>query len=265
MFRVSRPAIYSTALAAAFVISVSIAAGLTTTQVATDIQAQVAEARTVAVLRATATHVAELKASHLVISATLAPTSEVEQMVNTGSAMIPLSEAPTAQVEALDVPVTIYPQSLQPTLTPVPPGVATVNANIESHHSTGTPMATDAATATDTPLAFPINTETPRPEQTPAEAVVIVTLEMMPTATYAPTLTIEPPPTPQPTDAPKATAIPTPVPTPQPVATDTVEVTPIPLLTETATQAPTVEPSATATSVLVSPLATPTEEATAAP
>jgi len=243
-------------------ISLTFAVGLPLNNVQ---QGAIAKANTAEVLQATATHVAELKERYLVISTTIQ--SAPEQIVNSDSVMIPLNEAPTEQVEAL-VPVTIYPTPPQPASTNVPPGAATVNADIDTHRSTGTPVAT----VTDTPLAFPIVTETPQPEQTPDDSfAVVVTLEMIPTATFAATLTIEPPPTPAPTDAPKATVIPS----PQPVVTDTVDVTPVPLPTETAAQAPTIEPSATATSgPLVSIIATPvqptiepsaTEEATAAP
>ena len=254
----------STLASGVFACAVAIATGLSTHMALTQAEANIAEAKTVEVLQATATKIAEQKERTLVISATLIPTSEVEQMVNAGNPMIPLHEAPTAPVEAL-APVTIYPTPIQPTSTTVPPGVATVTANIDTHYSTGTPVATDDPTST--PLALPLLTETPTPDEVLA---VVVTLDMQPTATYAPTLTLtpEPPPTPAPTDAPKATVIPT----PQPVTTSTVDVTPIPLPTETATQAPTVEPSATVTSgPLVSVLPTPeivpsvTEEATAAP
>jgi len=245
MFRVS-PAIYSTALAAAFVISVSVAAGMATTQVATDMQASVAEARTVEVLRATATRIAEQKQNTLVISTTIQDAPD--QIVSNDSAGIPLHEAPTSEVVALNPPVTIYPT---PQMTPqyVPPGAATVNADIAIQRSTGTPMATDDTPST--PLAFPIVTETPTPAHTPIGDVMIVTLEMLPTETYAPTLTIEPPPTPAPTDVPKSTQAP---------LTSTVEpsATPEPIVT------PTIEPAVT-DSPLVSPLATPTMEATAAP
>lgn len=211
-------------------------------------QGAIAQARTVEVLQATATRIAELKPDHLVILATLAPTSEIEQMVDTGSAMIPMHEAPTSEVVALNPPVTIYPTPLQPTSTTVPPGHATVNA-IADQRSTGTPMATDAPTSM--PLAFPIITVTPTPEHTPIEAAMIVTLEMLPTETYAPTLTIEPPPTPAPTDVPKSTQAP-------PTSTVEPSATPEPIVT------PTIEPTVT-DSPLVSPLATPTMEATAAP
>ena len=263
MFRVSRPAIYSTALAAAFVISMSVAAGLTTTQVATGIQARVAEARTVEVLQATATRIAEQKQNTLVISTTI---QDAPETIVSNDSAIPLHEAPTAQVEALNPPVTIYPQPLQPTSTNVPPVPADVTADIDTQdtqRSTG--AATAATAASNTPLPFPIITDTPTPEATSDETLIVVTLELLATATYAPTLTLtpEPPPTPQPTDAPKATIAPTPTNTVEPTQT------PAPIPTETATQMATVEPSAT--SVLISPIATPTiepsatEEATAAP
>ena len=238
----------STLASGVFACAVAIATGLSTHMALTQAEANIAQARTVEVLQATATRIAELKPDHLVISATLAPTSEIEQMVDTGSAMIPMHEAPTSEVVALNPPVTIYPT---PQMTPqyVPPGAATVNADIATQRSTGTPVATDASTST--PLAFPIVTNTPQPEHTPVEAAMIVTLEMFPTETYAPTLTIEPPPTPAPTDVPKLTQAP---------LTSTVEpsATPEPIVT------PTIEPTVT-DSPLVSPLATPTMEATAAP
>lgn len=247
----------STLASGVFVLAVASAMGLATHMVGRKAEANVAQARTVEVLRATATHIAELKQDHLVISTTIQ--SAPETIVSNDSA-IPLHEAPTAQVEAL-VPVTIYPQPLQPTSTNVPPVTADVNADIDTQRSTGTATAT--TTASDTPLPFPTHADTPTPNEALA---VVVTLEMIPTATFAPTLTIEPVATPQPTDAPKATAIPT----PQPTET-AAEFTPVPV----ATDAPTTEPSATATSgPMVSIIATPvqptiepsaTEEATAAP
>jgi len=218
-------------------ISLTFAVGLPLNNVQ---QGAIAKANTAEVLQATATHVAELKERYLVISTTIQ--SAPEQIVNSDSVMIPLNEAPTEQVEAL-VPVTIYPTPPQPASTNVPPGAATVNADIDTHRSTGTPVAT----VTDTPLAFPIITETPQPEQTPDDSfAVVVTLEMIPTATFAATLTIEPPPTPAPTDAPKATGLPTNTPQPE------VTAIPLPTVEASATVEPTIEPSAT-------------EEATAAP
>lgn len=240
-----------------FVLAVASATGLATHMVGRQAEANVAQARTVEVLRATATRIAEQKQNTLVIAVTIpAP----ETIVSNDSAGIPLHEAPTAQVEALNPPVTIYPQPLQPTSTNVPHGHATVNA-IADQRSTGTPMATD--TATSTPLAFPISTITPTPAATSAEdlAVIPVATELLPTATFAATLTIEPPPTPAPTDVPKVTEAP-----PTETAEPTVTPAPLPSDTPEPSATPTIEPTVT-DSPLGSPLATPTiyETSTAVP
>lgn len=218
-------------------------------QVAQDYRVNVARAQTVAVQHATSTAIsANMPVKMTIVAAYPEPT------MNVNAQGIPASEARPIQVEpivAAEIPVTYAP------ITIIPPRATAVNVDgvvsalgVYRDMETPTPSATSTTAATDTPIPFP----------THAEAATVADLpivDIVPTETIQPTVTLEPSPermpTPEPTETPRPTSVPEPT------------ITPVPVVVVTDTPEPTIEPSATATSVLISPLATPTREATATP
>ena len=242
----------STLAGGVFILAAASAGSVGVHAVVTGVNASVAQARTVEVLQATATRIAEQKERTLVITVTI-PVSR-EQMESVAQYTIALHEqAPTAPtIEPVLGASSIYNMTVYPTLsaTPhtIPPAPAPVSAGI---YAAGEVIAsaTPAATVSVEPSAWPTNT----PAVLVVETLVATAAEWdatptppYPTVTEPPTITENP--TPWPTVAPIHTS------TPQPSATDTATIEP------SATDEATVTPPALVTVTdgpLQSPLATP--------
>jgi hypothetical protein len=225
------------------------------------VSANVAEARTVEVLQATATRIAEQKIQTTLAVDVTIPMSR-EQMNAVAGYAIPLHEqAPTAPtIEPVLGASSIYNMTVYPTLsaTPhtIPPAPAPVSAGI---YAAGEVIAsaTPAATLTVEPSAWPTNTPAVLAIETIAatadEREWDATPTPFPTATEQPTIAENP--TPMPTPAPIATSTPQPVPiatetdtaTSEPTQTEVVTITPPPVVT--ATEGPLNSPLPTPTSI----------------
>lgn len=213
-------------------------------QIAEQYQVQVSRAKTVAVQHETSTAITERSTIQSTIIAVYPDSTQTT--VDNIARGIPASEAQPEQVEATlsrEIPVTYAPALFPPRLTsPVISQRAIIDtATVEAATQTATssPIPFQVIAVQDTPDNSIIVFPTPQPTPT----------DIAPTVTIEPTVTIAPIPTPQTTETPK--------PTDTPPAT----ITPVPVVIVT----DTVEPTATVTSVLISPIATPTEQATATP
>ena len=252
----------STLASGIFALAVGSATGITTHLIGEQVNASVAEAKTVEVLQATATRIAEQKERMTPAVIVTIPISN-DQMNNAQG--IPLHEAPTADVlgASSTYNTTVYPTSI-PSLAVVPPAAATVIAAFDATAggtvtpAVATPQPTASAWPSGTPSATPVVLAIETLEATADERTSSVTATPTPFPTEVTPPTITENPTPSPTDVPKATVIPTPL----PVATDT------PTMEPTQTDAPTITPQPVASATdgpLVSPLATPTMSKTETP
>lgn len=226
-------------------------------------QGAVAQARTVEVLQATATRIAEQKIrTTLAVDVTI-PVSR-EQMNAVSGYAIPLHEqAPTAEVIGASPTYneTVYPTSI-PSLAVVPPDTAPVSAGI--YAAAGGTVTPAAATPIASPSAWPSGT----PSATPVVLVVETLAATADESTWAAIFTATP--TPYPTDAPTITEHPTPWPTVAPIHTSTPQPsdTNTPTIEPSATEAGTITPEPIVTVTdgpLTSPLATPVPEKTETP
>lgn len=179
----------STLAGGVFILAAASAGSVGVHAVVTGVNASVAQARTVEVLQATATRIAEQKERTLVIAVTI-PVSR-EQMESVAQYTIALHEqAPTAPtIEPVLGASSIYNMTVYPTLsaTPhtIPPAPAPVSAGI---YAAGEVIAsaTPAATVSVEPSAWPTNT----PAVLVVETLVATAAEWDATPTPHPTVTV---------------------------------------------------------------------------
>lgn len=250
----------STLASGIFALAVGSATGITTHMIGEQVSANVAEARTVEVLQATATRIAEQKIQTTLAVDVTIPVSR-EQMNAVSGYAIPLHEqAPAIETLGATLP---YNTTVYPTFTPSPHvdssrTPAPVSAGIYAAAvDTITPTA---AAITPTASAWPSGTPSATPVVLVVETLAATAAEWDATPTPHPTVTEQPTitenPTPWPTVAPIHTSTPQPddtnTPTIEPSATDEATITPPPLVT--VTDGP-----------LQSPLATPIPDETETP
>ena len=249
----------STLASGIFALAVGSATGITTHMIGEQVSANVAEARTVEVLQATATRIAEQKIQTTLAVDVTIPVSRAE-MESAQQYAIPLHEqAPTAEVIGASP---TYNETVYPTLTAspqhiVPPAAATVIAAFD---------ATAGGTVTPA-VATPSPTASAWPSGTPSATPVVLAIETLEATAAEWDATPTPYPTVAATDAPTITENPTPAPTVAPIHTVTPQPsdTNTPTIEPSATEAATITPPALVTVTegpLQSPLATPTIAAT---
>ena len=144
----------STLASGIFALAVGSATGITTHMIGEQVSANVAEARTVEVLQATATRIAEQKIQTTLAVDVTIPVSR-EQMESAQQYAIPLHEqAPTAEVlgASSTYNTTVYPTSI-PSLAVVPPAAATVIAAFDA--TAGGTVTPAVATPQPTASAWP--------------------------------------------------------------------------------------------------------------
>jgi len=254
----------STLASGIFALAVGSATGITTHMIGEQVSANVAEARTVEVLQATATRIAEQKIQTTLAVDVTIPVSR-EQMNAVSGYAIPLHEqAPTAEVLGASSTYneTVYPTSIPSPQHIVPLDTAPVSAGI--YAAAGGTVTPAVATPIASPSAWPSGT----PSATPVVLVVETLAATADESTWAAIFTATP--TPYPTDAPTITEHPTPWPTVAPIHTSTPQPsdTNTPTIEPSATEEATVTPPALVTVTdgpLQSPLATPVPEETETP